>query len=221
MSQQLTGIKHAKLCVLLLLSLILVACGGGDSLTTQSASTPTTAAATTSTPAAADNDFTCGIPNFQAEFLALVNAARAAGAVCGEKTMKPSRALGWSGSLGLASTIHSGDMATNNFFSHDSPRTGTLRERIQGTGYRYEEAGENLAGGQTSIAKAVNDWLKSPSHCANMLNPNFLEMGAACKSGSNSYYRTYWTLEMALPLGAPRGEVVDSEDDDKDDEKKS
>jgi uncharacterized protein YkwD len=233
MSQQPTGFKHAKLCMLVLLSLILGACGGGssetaanseggdDGLTTQPASTPATAAATTSTPAVATgNDFTCGIPNFQAEFLALVNSARAKGAVCGERTMKPSRPLGWSGSLGLASSIHSEDMAVNDFFSHDSPRTGTLRERIHGTGYQYEEAGENLAGGQTTIAKAVNDWLKSPSHCANMLNPNFLEMGAACKNGSKTYYKTYWTLEMALPLGAPRDDGEDDDDDGKDDEKK-
>jgi uncharacterized protein YkwD len=201
MSQQLTGCKPAKFCMLLL-SLILTACGGGGS--GESASIPATAAATTSTPAATDNDFTCNIPDFQAEFLALVNAARAQGAVCGESTMKPSRPLVWNSSLELASKIHSEDMAANNFFSHESPSTGTLRERIHGTGYLFEEAGENLAGGQTSIAQAVNDWLKSPSHCVNLLNADFLDMGAACKKNTNSNYKTYWSLEMALPQGAPR-----------------
>jgi uncharacterized protein YkwD len=216
MSQKHTRFKHAKLCMLVLLSLFLVACGGD--LTTQPASTPATAAATTSAPPAAVNkDFTCGIPNFQAEFLALVNAARAKGAVCGEKKMKPSRPLVWSASLSLASSIHSEDMVTYNFFSHVSARTGTLSERIHGTGYQYEEAGENLAGGQTSIAIAVNDWLKSSSHCTNMLNPNFLELGAACMSGGTSYYKSYWTLEMALPLGAKRAEVDKDDDDSKKD----
>jgi uncharacterized protein YkwD len=226
MSQKLTRFKHAKLCMLVLLSLFLGACGGGagesvpnsengGSLTAQPASTPATAAATTSAPAAAANkDFTCSIPNFQAEFLALVNAARAQGAVCGETKMKPSRPLVWSDSLSLASSIHSEDMVTNNFFSHVSPRTGTLSERIHGTGYQYEEAGENLAGGQTSIARAVNDWLKSPSHCTNMLNPNFLELGAACMSGGTSYYKSYWTLEMALPLGAKRADDDNKAEDD-------
>lgn len=229
MSQKHTWFKHAKLCIPVLLSLFIVACGGGSgesnpnsdnsgSLTTQPASTPATASATTTAPpaAVATKDFTCGIPNFQAEFLALVNAARAQGAVCGEKKMKPSRPLVWSASLALASSIHSEDMVTNNFFSHVSPRTGTLSERIHGTGYQYDEAGENLAGGQTSIAKAVNDWLKSPSHCTNMLNPNFLELGAACMSGGKSYYKSYWTLEMALPLGAKRAEVDDDDSEDKD-----
>lgn len=205
MSQQLTGFKPAKFCMLLLLSLVLAACGGGSGELASTPATPATAAATTSTPAVAtDNDFTCGIPDFQAEFLALVNAARAQGAVCGESTMQPSRPLVWSSSLALASKIHSEDMAVNNFFAHESPRTGTLRERIHGTGYQYEEAGENLAGGQTTIGKTVNDWLKSPSHCANLLNADFLDMGAACKKSTDSYYKTYWTLEMALPQGAPR-----------------
>jgi uncharacterized protein YkwD len=202
MSLQLTGLKSAKFCMLLLLSLILAACGGGSS---ETANTPATAAATTSTPAVAtDNNFTCDIPDFQSEFLALVNAARAKGAVCGESTMKPSRSLVWNSSLELASKIHSEDMAANNFFSHTSSSTGTLRERIHGTGYQFEEAGENLAAGQTTIAQAVNDWLKSPSHCVNLLNADFLDMGAACKKNTNSNYKTYWTLEMALPQGAPR-----------------
>lgn len=79
MSQQLTGFKPVKFCMLLLLSLILAACGGGSG---ELASTPATTVATTSTPAVAtDNDFTCNIPDFQAEFLALVNAARAQGTV--------------------------------------------------------------------------------------------------------------------------------------------
>ena len=137
MSQQRTGFKSAKFCMLLLLSLILAACGGGSG---ESASTPATAAATTSTPAVAtDNNFTCDIPDFQAEFLALVNAARAKGAVCGESTMKPSRPLVWSSRLELASKIHSEDMAVNNFFSHESPSTGTLRERIHSTGYIHSK----------------------------------------------------------------------------------
>jgi uncharacterized protein YkwD len=237
MSHQLKKFNHAKFCMSLLLSLslslILVACGGGSggSATnsdgndvippTQSTQTTNTAASPTPTPAAptaaVDNDFTCAIPNFQAEFVALVNSARAQGAVCGAKTMKPSKPLAWNDSLSLAAKIHSDEMAIDDFFAHDSPKTGSLRERIHSTGYQYEEAGENLAGGQTTIAKAVSDWVKSPSHCANMLNPDFKEMGAACKKNSNSYYKTYWTLEMALPLG---GERDDEKEDVKDDLKK-
>ena len=174
-------------------------------------------------PTALDSDNTCGMLNFQAEFIAFVNAARAKGAVCGTVTRQPSQPLVWNDLLGMASVVHSTDMARHNFFDHNSPRTGSLRERIHNTGFLYEEAGENLAGGQTSIAKVVNDWLQSPSHCANMLNPEFKVLGAACKHNATSYYKFYWTLEMALPLGEARsearetGKVSDDKNDDKND----
>ena len=132
--------------------------------------------------------------------------------------MQPSRPLVWSNSLALASKIHSEDMAVNNFFAHESPSTGTLSERIHGAGYQYEEAGENLAGGQTTIGKTVNDWLKSPSHCANLLNTDFLDMGAACKK---------IPIRTTKPTGPYKWHslrvhrVIDEPiDDDSDDEKK-
>lgn len=216
--------KHAVhymfVLLFLTLALILAACGGnsGNAATNSNSNEApqVTAGVTNSSiqsPAttATDNDTTCGMPNFQAEFIALVNSARAKGAVCGEVTRKSSKPLVWNDLLSLASLVHSSDMAFNNFFDHNSPRTGTLRERIRGTGFQYEEAGENLAGGQTSIAKVVNDWLQSPSHCANMLNPEFKVMGVACKRNTAAYYKNYWTLEMALPMGEKR----ESEDDDK------
>jgi uncharacterized protein YkwD len=213
--------KQAKICMPLLLCLILAACGGGSGGSSANSDVNDALAPAQSTPSAnapasppaptvnADNDFTCAISNFQAEFLSLVNAARAQGAVCGDTTRKPSKPLVWNDNLSVAAKIHSDEMAIDNFFSHDSAKTGSLRERIHSTGYQYEEAGENLAGGQTVITKVVNDWLKSPSHCANMLNPDFKEMGAACKKNSNSYYKTYWTIEMALPLGGERDDKLE------------
>jgi uncharacterized protein YkwD len=203
------------------LALILTACGGGSggsAINSDGNETPQITAAATNTanpePAAVALDSTaiCDIPNFQAEMVALINAARAKGATCGNVTRKPSKPLAWNDLLGIAADIHSTDMAANNFFDHNSPRTGSLRERIRGTGFQYEEAGENLAGGQTSVAKVVNDWLQSPSHCANMLNPEFKLMGASCKRNAASYYKNYWTLEMALPLGESRDTEDESED---------
>lgn len=227
-----SGCKHAKRCMPALLgltcALILAACGGGSSGSATNSDgnvipeiPQTTASANnTATPAPVpvvlETVTTCDIPNFQTEFIALVNAARTKGAVCGNVTRKPSKPLAWNDLLGIASGIHSNDMAVNNFFDHNSPRTGSLRERIHSTGFQYEYAGENLAGGQTNIAKVVNDWLQSPSHCANLLNPDFKVMGAACKRNVAAYYKNYWTLEMALPLGEKR----EVEDDDKDDDKK-
>jgi uncharacterized protein YkwD len=209
-------VKYAMQYLLALLfltiSLFLAACGGGsggaaanpDGNPDGNVTPQVTAGASRSSapaPAVIDNDNTCSIPNFQVEMTALINAARAKGAVCGEVTFKPSKPLVWNDLLSAAAVIHSKDMAQNDFFAHDSPTTGSLRERIHSTGFQYEVAGENLAGGQTNIAKVVNDWLQSPSHCVNLLNPFFKVMGAACKRNVAAYYKNYWTLEMALPLG--------------------
>lgn len=224
-----TVVKHTMQYLLVLLflavSLVLAACGGGSgdaAINSDSNEIPqVTAGATNSslpspTSTTLDNDTTCGIPNFQAEMLALINAARAKGAVCGDVTRKPSKPLAWNDLLGIASVIHANDMALHDFFAHNSPTTGSLRERIHDTGFQYEEAGENLAGGQTSIAKVVNDWLLSPSHCANMLNPEFKVMGASCKRNTAAYYKNYWVLEMALPFGEKR----ETEDDNRELDKK-
>jgi len=206
MPQQFKVIHRATCCTASLLSLILVACGDGSNgavTNTDAGDSATAAATTTSTPSppavATDSDITCGIANFQDDFITLVNAARATGAVCGNVTRDPGKPLVWSSQLAQASKIHSDEMAIENYFAHVSAKTGTLRERIRSTGYEYKEAGENLAGGHTTIAMAVADWVKSPSHCANLLNADFKEMGAACRRSSSSYYKIYWTLELALP----------------------
>lgn len=149
--------------------------------------------------AVADGDITCGLPNYQAEMTSRVNAARAAGAVCGGVAFPPAGGLRWNTALQNAATAHSTDMASNNFFAHQSATNGTtLRERLPAAGYNYSSAGENLAAGQSSIAQVVAEWLASPSHCATMLKANFVDMGVSCKSNAGTVYGTYWTMELGV-----------------------
>ena len=37
------------------------------------------------------------------------------------------------------------------------------------------------------------DWIKSPSHCANLMNPAYTEMGAAFAVNARSEMGVYWT----------------------------
>ncbi len=144
--------RYIFVLLFLTLSLILAACGGdsGNAATNSvSNEAPQVTAGVTNssipspaTTTATDNDTTCGIPNFQAKFIALVNGARAKGAVCGEVTRKSSKPLVWNDLLSLASLVHLSDMAFNNFFYHNSPRTDTLRERIRGTGFNMRKQGK-------------------------------------------------------------------------------
>ena len=170
------------------LAAVISACGGGSS--TGSGDNVLSAVAS-------EGDITCGLPNYQNEMTSRVNAARAAGAVCGGVAFPPVGGLRWNTALQNAATAHSTDMATNNFFAHQSATNGTtLRERVPAAGYNYSSAGENLGAGQSSIAQVVTEWLASPSHCATMLKANFVDMAVSCKSNPNTTYGTYWTMEL-------------------------
>lgn len=193
------------LCVWLSV-LLLTACGGGSS---GDASTPTTSAtpatettaSTTpaaTTPTAVSSDVSCGIPNFQNDLLASINARRGAGAVCGGVGYPAVGAVVWDGQLQNAATAHSTDMATHNFFSHTGSDGSTLRQRVPAAGYNYRKAGENIAAGQTTVAQVVADWMASPSHCVNMMQPEFRDLGVSCKTNAASEYGIYWTLELGV-----------------------
>jgi len=76
----------------------------------------------------------------------------------------------------------------------------TVEKRVGRAGYTWQAVGENVAGGLESSEAVVAGWLNSPSHCANIMEPAFTEIGAACVNNSKSRYGTYWTLVLAAPL---------------------
>ncbi len=182
--------RLARSAASLALVALLSACGGGGS---DSGNDSVLSAVATG------GDITCGMLNFQAEMTAQVNNARATGAVCGGVAFPPAAGLRWDTQLQNAATVHSEDMASHNFFAHQSPTNGsTLRERVPAAGYKYSSVGENLGAGQTSIAQVVTEWLASPGHCATLMKANFVDMGVSCKSNPGTAYGTYWTMELGV-----------------------
>lgn len=182
-------------------ALLLSACGGGSGgdANTSTTTTPGETAPAVSTPAVAtQSDTTCGIANFQSDLQASVNAYRGAGAVCGGVGYPAVGAVNWDGQLQNAATAHSTDMATNNFFSHTGSDGSTLRQRVPAAGYNYRKAGENIAAGQTSVAQVMADWMASPSHCVNLMQPEYRDLGVSCKTNPASDYKIYWTLELGV-----------------------
>lgn len=72
------------------------------------------------------------------------------------------------------------DMEQYDYWAHQNPTTGKQPwEFIDETGYYYETAGENLAIGYQLSEEICDAWQKSPSHFANLVNPNFQEVGFA------------------------------------------
>ncbi len=145
-------------------------------------------------------DITCGLPDFQAALLAQVNAARAAGAMCGGTAYPPAGALRWSPKLQDAAAGHSIEMASiGQGISHTSQDGRTPADRIRATGYTASYYGENVAAGYGSVEAVMAGWMNHPPHCANIMSASFQEIGAACSKRSGSDYGTYWTMDLARP----------------------
>ena len=129
-----------------------------------------------------------------------INQYRAAGASCrtaGQFAAAPP--LTWNAKLTQAATGHSQDMAAQNYFSHTSLDGRTLADRINATSYLWSTIGENIAAGYPTVNAVVDGWMASDGHCANVMNPNFSEMGLACIASSSSAYSTYWTMDAGRP----------------------
>jgi uncharacterized protein YkwD len=220
----LPAIQRSRRAAVLCLTLALAACGGSDS---PAPSAPEPAAGLAPAPApdpapspgpaplpgpepapapqpdpAPGTRATCGLADFEADALALVNAHRAAGADCGSWGRFPgTTALAWNGPLTQASLRHSDDMVAHDFFSHTGSDGSDGGDRATAAGYAWSAWGENIAAGQPTVAAVVSAWMASPGHCANVMNARWRDIGLACVGGAASNtYRSYWTMT----LGAPR-----------------
>lgn len=132
--------------------------------------------------------------------LALVNEARATARHCGSRYFQPARPVAWNDALAQAAREHSGDMAAHRRFSHRGSDDSEVAQRATRAGYRWRHIGENIAAGQTSAQEAVAGWLDSPGHCANLMNPDFSEMGAGYAiSRARMPGFAYWTQVFAMP----------------------
>ncbi|AYC33726.1 CAP domain-containing protein [Pseudomonas cavernae] len=140
--------------------------------------------------------------DWQAEGRALleqVNAARAQGRHCGAQDFAAAPALGWSTELGAAAEAHSRAMANGNFFDHRDRDGRIPADRAELAGYSGRQIGENLAAGLDAPRKVVDGWLASPGHCANLMNPQFRELGAAYAVDPKSDAGIYWTVVFGVP----------------------
>lgn len=128
------------------------------------------------------------------EILAFANAARAVPRRCGERAFGAAAPLAWDDSLGAAALAHSQDMAKRRHMAHQGSDGSEVGNRAARAGYGWRLVGENIAAGQTSAREAVDGWIDSPGHCANLMNPTFTEMGAGYAiSRARMPGFVYWT----------------------------
>lgn len=93
--------------------------------------------------------------------------------------------------LRLLARMKSMDMRDKGYFSHYSPIYGSPFEMMTKYGVRYSAAGENIAMGQNSASAVMSAWMNSTGHRANILNPNFKEIGVGV--AINKAGKIYWT----------------------------
>jgi uncharacterized protein YkwD len=102
--------------------------------------------------------------------------------------------------LQQAARGHSDDMATRRFFGHLNPDGQDVVDRLRGRGIDdFAAVGENIfAGKQLNdlSQEAVTEWLKSPNHRKNMLNPRYTAGGVGIARGEQgTVYITQVYLE--------------------------
>jgi len=106
--------------------------------------------------------------------------------------------------LSEAAQLHSESMANDDFFSHQGVDGSSPFDRIEDAGYQYSRAAENIAAGHQTPEAVVQGWMNSSGHRANILNPNFTEIGVGYEDLANDTgsvnYNSYWTTTFGTPL---------------------
>ncbi|WOV85173.1 CAP domain-containing protein [Sporosarcina jeotgali] len=98
--------------------------------------------------------------------------------------------------LQLVAREHSKEMALQNYFSQDSPTSGTLANRLKLAGIDVKKAGENIALNYTDAIEAVHGWLNSPAHQEVLLDKNFTHIGTGV-------YGNYYTQNLIQEVERP------------------
>ncbi len=86
-------------------------------------------------------------------------------------------ALSLNSKLNSAAQAKANDMVARNYWSHNTPDGQEPWIFVDAAGYTYVKAGENLAYGFTDSNSTINGWMNSPSHRANMLDGDFIDVG--------------------------------------------
>ena len=85
--------------------------------------------------------------------------------------------------LSAAAATHTREMAAGGYFSHDSADGSAFWKRVQrfygSAGYHFWSVGENLVYGSPDLSDqdVMDEWIQSPEHKANLLNPSWKEVG--------------------------------------------
>ncbi len=113
------------------------------------------------------------------ELLNMTNQQRAK---YGKKTTtkrKGAEPLVWNQTLADAAKVQANYLIKKNKLSHTGANGSNVGMRVKKLGYKWIAVSENLAIGQITLKEVIQDWMQSPGHRRNILEPAFTEFGAA------------------------------------------
>lgn len=131
--------------------------------------------------------------------LEAVNRLRQSQQSCGAEALPPAPALSYQCTLGEVAQGHAEGMAGQTLLSHLSSNGLGLPERAEAADYAWRSLGENLAvtTRPDNIQRLTESWMASESHCRNIMNPAFSQMGMGQAQGPDG--RFYWVQNLGAP----------------------
>src|SRR5262245_7335001 len=130
----------------------------------------------------------------------LVNQVRAQGTICSGTPRAPVPPLSMNAALRQSARAHAQDMAANDYFSHTSLDGRSLSDRMAAAGYRFSNAGENIAAGSDTAEGALQQWLDSTQgHCDNIMSSKYVDIGVGYAENAQSRLKQYWVQNFGSP----------------------
>jgi hypothetical protein len=111
----------------------------------------------------------------------LLNAANRDRAAAGLHPLK------WDNALAEAAHQHALRLARANTLSHQLPGEPPMQDRARQAGARFSMIAENVAEGP-SVAGLHTQWMNSPPHRANLLDPELNAVGISVVQSGNVYF---------------------------------
>ena len=88
------------------------------------------------------------------------------------------------------------DMIALQYFEHTSPTGKTVSDLADAQSYSYIILGENLAVGDfLKTSELLDAWMKSPGHKANIVNPQYQEIGAYAAQATYQGRRVWFAVQ--------------------------
>ena len=138
--------------------------------------------------------------NFQPAYASSVNAGALISLTNQARVKAGLSQLNQNTKLSQAATLKSQNMIDKDYFAHNSPEGLNSWHWFRSVGYSYRVAGENLAIDFSDSESLFTAWMNSPTHKANIMDPQFSDIGIAVIAGE---FQGHQSIAVTQMFGQP------------------